>query len=90
MASLIVQGVPYKLLLISTGNIKNSELEHLFFQHLEALVSFDTRNPPRTIGTGGMFDYLRVQLPDFRIDDEDLEDLKTVRDAVDYVHSRVG
>lgn len=26
----------------------------------------------------------------FRIDDEDLEDLKTVRDAVDYVHSRVG
>jgi acyl carrier protein len=27
---------------------------------------------------------------DFRIDDEDLEDLKTVRDAVDYVHGRVG
>ncbi|MDZ7678162.1 MAG: acyl carrier protein [Acidimicrobiales bacterium] len=26
----------------------------------------------------------------FRIDDEDLEDLKTVRDAVDYIHSRVG
>ncbi|MGD9793199.1 MAG: acyl carrier protein [Acidimicrobiia bacterium] len=26
----------------------------------------------------------------FRIDDEDLADLKTVRDAVDYVHSRVG
>lgn len=26
----------------------------------------------------------------FRIDDEDLEDLKTVRDAVDYVVSRVG
>lgn len=26
----------------------------------------------------------------FRIDDDDLEDLKTVRDAVDYVHSRVG
>jgi len=25
----------------------------------------------------------------FRIDDEDLEDLKTVRDAVDYVVSRV-
>lgn len=25
----------------------------------------------------------------FRIDDEDLEDLKTVRDAVDYVHSRL-
>jgi len=26
----------------------------------------------------------------FRIDDEDLEDLKTVRDAVDYIHGRVG
>ena len=26
----------------------------------------------------------------FRIDDEDLEDLKSVRDAVDYVHSRLG
>lgn len=26
----------------------------------------------------------------FRIDDEDLQDLKTVRDAVDYVHSQVG
>ena len=24
----------------------------------------------------------------FRIDDEDLADLKTVRDAVDYVHDR--
>jgi acyl carrier protein len=26
----------------------------------------------------------------FRIEDEDLEDLKTVRDAVDYVCSRLG
>lgn len=26
----------------------------------------------------------------FRIEDEDLEDLKTVRDAVDYVHERAG
>jgi len=26
----------------------------------------------------------------FRIDDEDLEDLKSVRDAVDYVYARVG
>jgi len=26
----------------------------------------------------------------FRIDDEDLEDLRTVRDAVDYVLGRVG
>ncbi|MBG00993.1 MAG: phosphopantetheine-binding protein [Acidimicrobiaceae bacterium] len=27
---------------------------------------------------------------DFRIDDEDLEDLKSVRDAVDYVNLRLG
>jgi acyl carrier protein len=26
----------------------------------------------------------------FRIEDEDLEDLKTVRDAVDYVYERAG
>lgn len=26
----------------------------------------------------------------FRIEDEDLEDLKTVRDAVDYVVTRIG
>ena len=26
----------------------------------------------------------------FRIEDEDLEDLKTVRDAVDYVYQRAG
>ena len=26
---------------------------------------------------------------EFRIEDDDLEDLKTVRDAVDYVHDRV-
>src|SRR3970282_1325971 len=37
-------------------------------KHLEALVSFDTRNPPRAIGTGGIFDYLRAQLPGFPID----------------------
>ena len=36
-------------------------------RHLEALVSFDTRNPPRAIGTGGIFDYIRAQLPGFRI-----------------------
>ena len=35
--------------------------------HLEALVSFDTRNPPRVIDTGGIFDYIRAQLADFRI-----------------------
>lgn len=33
--------------------------------HLEALVAFDTRNPPRDIGHG-IFDYLRAALPGFR------------------------
>ena len=36
--------------------------------HLEALVGFDTRNPPRAIGTDGIFGYLRAQLPGFRIE----------------------
>jgi len=36
--------------------------------HLEHLVACDTRNPPREIGTGGIFDYLRAQLPGFRIE----------------------
>jgi acyl carrier protein len=31
---------------------------------------------------------LSERLVGFRIDDEDLADLKTVRDAVDYVHER--
>ncbi|GAB3726722.1 acetylornithine deacetylase [Luteimonas pelagia] len=35
-------------------------------QYLEALVSFDTRNPPRAIGTGGIFDHLRGALPGFK------------------------
>ena len=37
-------------------------------RHLAALVAFDTRNPPRLIGTGGIFDYIRAQLPGFRIE----------------------
>jgi len=36
-------------------------------KHLAALVGFDTRNPPRAIDTGGIFDYLRVQLPGFEV-----------------------
>jgi acetylornithine deacetylase len=35
--------------------------------HLRALVAFDTRNPPRAIDTGGIFDYLRAQLPGFDV-----------------------
>ena len=34
-------------------------------EHLERLVAFDTRNPPRAIGTG-IFDYIAAQLPGFR------------------------
>lgn len=36
--------------------------------HLQTLVGFDTRNPPRAIGTGGIFDYLQANLPGFRFD----------------------
>ena len=36
-------------------------------KQLEALVSFDTRNPPRLIGAG-IFEYIRTQLPDFRVE----------------------
>jgi acetylornithine deacetylase len=35
--------------------------------HLRALVGFDTRNPPREIGTDGIFDYLRANLPGFDV-----------------------
>ena len=36
-------------------------------EHLRALVAFDTRNPPRAIDMGGIFDYLRAQLPGFAV-----------------------
>ena len=37
--------------------------------HLEKLVSFDTRNPPRAIAAeGGIFDYLRANLPGFQVE----------------------
>jgi acyl carrier protein len=32
---------------------------------------------------------LRDTVPGFRIDDDDLEDLRTVRDAVDYVTAKI-
>jgi acetylornithine deacetylase len=35
--------------------------------HLRALVAFDTRNPPRAIDGGGIFDYLRAQLAGFEL-----------------------
>ncbi|KAF1687702.1 acetylornithine deacetylase [Pseudoxanthomonas broegbernensis] len=37
--------------------------------HLDKLVSFDTRNPPRAIAAeGGLFGYLRAHLPGFRVE----------------------
>lgn len=36
-------------------------------RHLQALVSFDTRNPPRAIDTGGIFAYIAARLPDFSV-----------------------
>jgi len=40
-------------------------------RHLAALVAFDTRNPPRHIGTGGIFDYLRATLAGFNVEVSD-------------------
>ena len=34
-------------------------------EHLRALVAFDTQNPPRRIGTDGIFEYVRSQLEGF-------------------------
>ena len=33
--SFMIRGRPYKLLLVSTGNITNDELEELFLQHID-------------------------------------------------------
>jgi acetylornithine deacetylase len=46
-----------------------SDLLEAVLVHLEKLVSFDTRNPPRAIAaSGGLFDYLRAHLPGFRLE----------------------
>ncbi len=42
-----------------------SELIDTTLVHLRELVGFDTRNPPRAIGTDGIFDYLRARLAGF-------------------------
>lgn len=42
----------------------NAALESTL-QHLRALVAFDTRNPPRAIDTGGIFDHLHAHLAGF-------------------------
>jgi acetylornithine deacetylase len=47
---------------VTTGNALLDDC----LTHLRSLVSYDTQNPPRAIGTGGIFDYLQAQLPGFR------------------------
>jgi acetylornithine deacetylase len=42
-----------------------SELLDNTLTHLRALVAFDTRNPPRAIDAGGIFEYLRTHLRGF-------------------------
>ena len=36
--SFLVSGVPYKLLLVSTGNVNNRDLEGIFAKNLSALL----------------------------------------------------
>lgn len=44
-------------------------MREAILQHLAALVSFDTRNPPREIAAeGGIFGYLRAQLAGFDVE----------------------
>lgn len=44
-----------------------NELLASTLDHLQALVAFDTRNPPRAIDSGGIFAYLRANLPGFEV-----------------------
>lgn len=61
---------------ISEGQSFADDLEADSLALIELVEALEEELAERTVG--------------FRIDDEDLEDLKTVRDAVDYIHSRVG
>src|SRR3546814_2512694 len=54
--------------LLQIAEHQDNDMLDQILQHLTALVSFDTRNPPRRIGVGGIFDYLRAQLSDFRVE----------------------
>src|SRR3546814_10379062 len=47
--------------LLQIAEHQDNDMLDQILQHLTALVSFDTRNPPRRIGVGGIFDYLRAQ-----------------------------
>lgn len=61
---------------ISEGSSFSDDLEADSLALIELVEALEEELGERTVG--------------FRIDDEDLEDLKTVRDAVDYVCARLG
>ena len=61
---------------ISEGNSFADDLDADSLALIELVEAIEEELAERSVG--------------FRIEDEDLEDLKTVRDAVDYVHSRLG
>ena len=61
---------------INEGDSFTDDLEADSLALIELVEAIEEELSERTVG--------------FRIDDEDLEDLKTVRDAVDYVVSRLG
>jgi acyl carrier protein len=61
---------------ISEGQSFVDDLEADSLALIELVEALEEELSERTVG--------------FRIEDEDLADLKTVRDAVDYVHARAG
>lgn len=61
---------------ISEGDSFTDDLEADSLALIEFVEALEEELGERTVG--------------FRVDDEDLQDLKTVRDAVDYVVARLG
>ena len=61
---------------ITEGAAFNDDLGADSLALIELVESLEEELGERTVG--------------FRIEDEDMEDLKTVRDAVDYVHAKLG
>lgn len=61
---------------INEGDSFNDDLDADSLALIELVEALEEEIGERTVG--------------FRIDDEDLEDLKTVRDAVDYVFGRLS
>src|SRR6266576_965866 len=61
---------------ISEGSSFGDDLDADSLALIELVEALEEELAERTVG--------------FRIDDEDLEDLKTVRDAVDYVVAKLG